>query len=74
MSESLAKSDLEEDLKLVTRGKVRDLYEVDDKTLLVVATDRISAFDVVMDTVRMIYMSLLLFRFTNFFLFIGAIA
>ena len=36
------------DLKLIHRGKVRDLYEVDDK-LLMVATDRISAFDVVMD-------------------------
>ena len=35
-------------LNLVHRGKVRDLYEVDDK-LLMVATDRISAFDVVMD-------------------------
>ena len=34
-------------LKLVNRGKVRDLYEVDDM-LLMVATDRISAFDVVM--------------------------
>ncbi|KAL1932890.1 hypothetical protein VTP01DRAFT_8568 [Rhizomucor pusillus] len=36
------------DLKLVARGKVRDLYEVDDKSLLFVATDRISAFDVIM--------------------------
>lgn len=35
------------DLKLIHRGKVRDLYEVEDK-LLMVATDRISAFDVVM--------------------------
>ena len=35
-------------LKLVHRGKVRDLYEVDDK-LLMVASDRISAFDVVMN-------------------------
>jgi phosphoribosylaminoimidazole-succinocarboxamide synthase len=35
-------------LNLVHRGKVRDLYEADDK-LLMVATDRISAFDVVMD-------------------------
>jgi phosphoribosylaminoimidazole-succinocarboxamide synthase len=34
-------------LNLIHRGKVRDLYEVDDK-LLMVATDRISAFDVVM--------------------------
>ena len=30
------------------RGKVRDVYVVDDKRLLVVATDRVSAFDVVM--------------------------
>jgi len=36
------------DMDLIHRGKVRDLYEVDDK-LLMVATDRISAFDVVMD-------------------------
>ena len=36
------------DLKLVTRGKVRDIYEVEDH-LVIVATDRISAFDVVMD-------------------------
>ncbi|CAG8637120.1 16500_t:CDS:2 [Funneliformis mosseae] len=35
-------------LELVTRGKVRDLYRVDDNTLLFVATDRISAFDVIM--------------------------
>src|SRR5690606_22732544 len=31
-----------------TRGKVRDIYRVDDKHLLIVATDRISAFDVVL--------------------------
>jgi phosphoribosylaminoimidazole-succinocarboxamide synthase len=35
------------DLKLLRRGKVRDLYDLGD-TLLMVATDRISAFDVVM--------------------------
>ena len=29
------------------RGKVRDLYEVDEKSMLIVSTDRISAFDVV---------------------------
>ncbi|HID94369.1 MAG TPA: phosphoribosylaminoimidazolesuccinocarboxamide synthase [bacterium (Candidatus Stahlbacteria)] len=34
-------------IKLFKRGKVRDLYEIDDK-LLIVATDRISAFDVVL--------------------------
>ena len=32
-------------LKLFARGKVRDTYELDDKRLLMVATDRISAFD-----------------------------
>ena len=36
------------DLKLVKRGKVRDVYEVDGN-LLIVASDRMSAFDVVMD-------------------------
>jgi phosphoribosylaminoimidazole-succinocarboxamide synthase len=36
------------DLKLHSRGKVRDIYELDD-ALLIVATDRISAFDVIMD-------------------------
>jgi len=36
-------------LKLRGRGKVRDIYELDDK-LLIVATDRLSAFDVVLPT------------------------
>jgi phosphoribosylaminoimidazole-succinocarboxamide synthase len=36
----------------VARGKVRDLYEIDDNSLLFVATDRISAFDVIMSNVR----------------------
>lgn len=37
------------DLKLLARGKVRDVYEVDADSLLFVATDRISAFDVIMN-------------------------
>jgi phosphoribosylaminoimidazole-succinocarboxamide synthase len=37
-----------EDLTLVKRGKVRDVYEAEGK-LLIVASDRMSAFDVVMD-------------------------
>ena len=37
------------ELQLLARGKVRDVYEVDDQHLLFVATDRISAFDVVMN-------------------------
>ena len=36
--------------RLVARGKVRDLYDVGDGRLLLVATDRISAFDVVLPT------------------------
>ncbi len=35
-------------LSLLRRGKVRDVYAVDRETLLIVATDRISAFDVVL--------------------------
>jgi phosphoribosylaminoimidazole-succinocarboxamide synthase len=37
-------------LKLLRRGKVRDVYEVDDEHLLIVATDRISAFDCILPT------------------------
>jgi phosphoribosylaminoimidazole-succinocarboxamide synthase len=36
------------ELKLYKRGKVRDVYELEDQ-LLIVASDRISAFDVVMN-------------------------
>ena len=36
-------------LELVHRGKVRETYEVDARHLLLVATDRLSAFDVVFD-------------------------
>ena len=35
------------DIKLLRRGKVRDVYEIDDY-LLIIATDRVSAFDVVL--------------------------
>jgi phosphoribosylaminoimidazole-succinocarboxamide synthase len=35
-------------LSLLRRGKVRDVYEVDAERLLIVATDRISAFDCVL--------------------------
>ena len=38
------------DLKLLRRGKVRDVYTVDDDYLLIVATDRISAFDCILPT------------------------
>jgi phosphoribosylaminoimidazole-succinocarboxamide synthase len=35
-------------LELIARGKVRDIYRIDAKRLLILATDRISAFDVVL--------------------------
>lgn len=34
---------------LIARGKVRDIYDIDEKTLLLVTTDRMSAFDVIMN-------------------------
>jgi len=37
-------------VKLLATGKVRELYEVDDERLLMVASDRISAYDVVLPT------------------------
>ncbi|HDR0881493.1 TPA: phosphoribosylaminoimidazolesuccinocarboxamide synthase [Pasteurella multocida] len=36
-------------LKKIYSGKVRDLYEIDDKRMLMVATDRLSAFNVILD-------------------------
>jgi phosphoribosylaminoimidazole-succinocarboxamide synthase len=35
--------------KLISRGKVRDLYEISQNVILFVATDRVSAFDVVLE-------------------------
>ena len=36
------------DLSLIARGKVRDIYGIDDDHLLIVTTDRLSAYDVVL--------------------------
>lgn len=36
-------------LEKIYSGKVRDLYAIDDKRMLMVATDRLSAFDVILD-------------------------
>ena len=35
-------------LSLINKGKVRDIYDLDDDKLLIVTTDRLSAFDVIM--------------------------
>ncbi len=37
-------------LKLLHSGKVRDMYEIDDQHILIVTTDRLSAFDVILPT------------------------
>lgn len=37
-------------MKLLYRGKVRDVYEIDNEKLLIVATDRISCFDFILPT------------------------
>jgi phosphoribosylaminoimidazole-succinocarboxamide synthase len=36
-------------LKKIYSGKVRDLYEIDEQRMLMVASDRLSAFDVILD-------------------------
>ena len=36
-------------LPLLHRGKVRDIFDIDEKHMLIVTTDRLSAFDVVFD-------------------------
>lgn len=37
--------------KKVASGKVREIFEVDEQALLFVATDRISAYDYIMENV-----------------------
>jgi phosphoribosylaminoimidazole-succinocarboxamide synthase len=46
---SITQTNLDGILPMIARGKVRDIYEVDSTTLLFVATDRISAYDVIME-------------------------
>jgi len=38
-----------DNLELIARGKVRDIYAIDDEHMLIVSTDRLSAFDVVFE-------------------------
>jgi len=49
MTEALLESHLTS-LPLIHRGKVRDLYGIDEDHLLIVTTDRVSAFDVILPT------------------------
>jgi phosphoribosylaminoimidazole-succinocarboxamide synthase len=47
--DTLYDSDLKS-LPLIQRGKVRDIYEIDKQHMLIVTTDRLSAFDVILPT------------------------
>ncbi|MES2546058.1 MAG: phosphoribosylaminoimidazolesuccinocarboxamide synthase [Pseudomonadota bacterium] len=49
MSAPLLKTNLQS-LSLIHQGKVRDIYAIDDDTMLLVSTDRLSAFDVILPT------------------------
>ena len=47
MADALFESSIKS-LPLLARGKVRDIYAIDDATMLIVTTDRLSAFDVIL--------------------------
>lgn len=49
MSQPLLKTTIKS-LKLIHQGKVRDIYDIDANTMLLVSTDRLSAFDVILPT------------------------
>ncbi|KAL1796948.1 hypothetical protein ACET3X_005488 [Alternaria dauci] len=48
-TQAITSIDIQGKLPKVASGKVRDLYAIDDDTLLFVASDRISAYDVIME-------------------------
>ena len=50
MPDNQALTETHLELPLFSRGKVRDTYQLDDERLLMVSTDRISAFDYVLPT------------------------
>jgi phosphoribosylaminoimidazole-succinocarboxamide synthase len=62
-SEAIVNIDIQGKLPKVASGKVRDLYAIDDATLLFVASDRISAYDVIMDNVSPLHTIL---RYSSF--------
>ncbi len=64
MSEPLLATDLPS-LKLVHQGKVRDIYAVDDASMLMVSTDRLSAFDVILPN-GIAYKGAMLTQMANF--------
>ena len=69
-SNTVVQIDTQGKLERLASGKVRDLFIVDDQSLLFVATDRISAYDVVMNNVSPLILdsiqSLLCFIYAHF--------
>lgn len=49
MTQTLLKSSLKS-LPLINQGKVRDIYDIDADKMLIITTDRLSAFDVILPT------------------------
>jgi phosphoribosylaminoimidazole-succinocarboxamide synthase len=49
MSDALFETSIKS-LPLIHRGKVRDIYAIDDQRMLIITSDRLSAFDVVLPT------------------------
>lgn len=49
MTDSLFETTIQS-LPLIHKGKVRDIYAIDEKRMLIVTTDRLSAFDVILPT------------------------
>jgi phosphoribosylaminoimidazole-succinocarboxamide synthase len=54
-SKAITNIDIQGKLPRVASGKVRDLYAINDETLLFVASDRISAYDVIMENVSIMF-------------------
>ncbi len=58
-------------MKKILSGKVRDIYEINDRELVIVTTDRISAFDVILNSIienkgiALNLLSLYWFNYTN---------
>jgi len=53
---AVTKVDLSQyNIKKIASGKVREIFEIDDQTLLFVATDRISAYDVILNNVSIFF-------------------
>ena len=65
---ALTTTDLKGSLPLLARGKVRDVYQLNDDSLLFVATDRISAYDAIMKNVALPLISLHFVNLINVYL------